>query len=239
MTRNVRTVAIPAVAAAGAAALLGSGVASAADVIPGDNTDSVNIITGSDALQISVGDVDTNGKVSVEVKNTSNDQGFTCQGVSGTSNSGLITEPDVVSQSMDYYASGPLVPGPFASLAALSPGLAPDTSSLGSLANDRVQAQNAVQDAQEDAMLAGHTADLPGFTVSKNSGGTNTQTFDTALNAPADGDFDPAVFIVCTGDNDDITYAFAGYNGSDSGGGAGSMSSLTGSLGSSDGSMGS
>lgn len=236
--RTLRTYALPAVAAVGAATLFaGAGVAVAADVLPGDIPDNHVVLTGSDALDITVGDVE-NGTVDVTVENSDADQGYTC--------TGLVTEAGVVSQTMDYYGQNPASLGPLGSLMGLGiPALAglADTSSLGSLAAPNIQAQNAIQDAQAQAAIAGHTADIAEFTVGPNA--TSGPTTIT-LNTPSTGtraDFDPAVYLSCTG-ADELTYGFAGYNGDSGGsggtgslgsdaGGEGSLGDLTGSLGSS------
>lgn len=222
--------------------IAGSGIAGAQIVpkaLPGTDDSTTQIAVGHDDLAtVIVDEADADSPTITGTFENTSDSPLSCTGV-GDANAVTVTNADLVDRSLNYL-TGNLVTGGGGLLPGLNPGsldVRLGTGSLGSLGlGDPAAIElDAIQQAQDQARLAGHYGTAAGFTVAAGA----TEPWEVTLSVPSGDrtDFDAAALITCTDENDQW-YAFAGYeeedeNGNGNGGGSGSSGSVsTGSLGS-------
>ena len=216
---------------AAAGLVAGSGVAAAQIApmaLPGTNDDEVQIAVGHDELAtVTVNEADeTSTEVTGSIENTS-DGTLTCgvPGAVGASDAVTVTYAGLVDRSLDYITGNLVAGGGGLGIPGLNPGsmdVMLGTGSLGSLGlGDPAAVElDAIQQAQDQARLAGHYGTAAGFTVDAGE----TENWTATLSVPTGDrtDFDAGALITCSQDGQ--WYAFAGYeedddNGNGNGGG--------------------
>lgn len=230
----------------GAAGLVaGSGVAAAQVgpmALPGTNDDEVQIAVGhEDLATVTVDEVDESSvEVTGSVENTS-DAALTCgaPGAIGQSDAVTVTYAGLVDRSLNYLTGNLVAGGGGLGIPGLNPGsmdVMLGTGSLGSLGlGDPAAVElDAIQQAQNQARLAGHYGTATGFTVA--AGESHDWTATLSVPSGDRTDFEAAALVTC--EQDGQWYAFAGYedvedDNDNGGGGSLDMGSLgMGSLGS-------
>lgn len=223
------------IALLGAAGLVaGSGIAAAAEIaplaLPGTDDATVQIAVGTNLATVSV---DEAGKEDTAVTGTftnksAGDLVCSTPGKFGVTPGGTVTDAALVDRSLAFLA-GNILPstGGLVDTGSLAARLG--SGSLGSLGlGDPAAVElDAIQQAQDQARLAGHYGTVAGITVP--AGATAEWTAPLAVTSGPRTDFDAAVLFTCTQANQ--WYAFAGYENEDDagdsdGGGSLSMGSL-------------
>lgn len=216
----------------------GSGVAAAQmqpQALPGTDDSTIQIAVGhNDLAEVQVDEV---GDESTEVTGTftnNSDGTLTCSapGATPPGDAGTVTYADLVDRSQAYLTGNLVVGGGGLAIPGLNPGSVDvmlGTGSLGSLGlGDPAAVElDAIQQAQDQARLAGHYGTVAAFDVE--AGEDHEWTATLSVPSGDRTDFDAAALFTCV--QDEQWYAFAGYEEDDSqgdngGGGSLSMGSL-------------
>lgn len=237
MSRFTRYRAASIIGATSAVALLaGTAVAGAYNVVPGADDTGKVVITGVSDLGLDLETSEDGSSVAITVTN-SGDRNFVCAGPKGNeATTGDITDAAVVAQAMEYYQSqlnrdpsdilvkisgfgGSTNAIPTGSVEGFLPG-----GALGSLFGDAFEARDEIRASQDQARIAGHTADILKFNI--NAGAEHEVTVnlgDPSVSPRAE--FDAGAFLLCSSGGD--LYAFAGYeNGAPAAPATSSLASL-------------
>ena len=224
------------IALLGAAGLVaGSGVAAAQlapTALPGTDDSTVQITVG--AADLAIVEVDEAGADATEVTGTiENTSGGTlvCHtpGATVSTDAGTVTDAALVNRSLAYLTDNTLPPAP--PLPGLNTGsldVMLGSGSLGSLGlgDDAPVELDAIQQAQDQARLAGHYGAIDAIELADG----DTEEWTATLTVPSGDrtDFNAAALITC--EQNDQWYAFVGYEDADAddsnGGGSLSMGSL-------------
>lgn len=234
-----RTTVTTSIATAAALCLAASGLASAQiapAALPGTGADRVQVVVGSDLMDVTMDDFDTEAtEVTGTITNNSEDA-FNCW-QAGTESyqagpAGTVTRADLVQRSLDYMSNNVLPPPP--PMPGLNPGSLDVMLGTGSLASLGMGDPGAIEladiEAQQDqARIAGHYGAVPQFNVPAGE----TLDWTATLTVPSGDrtDFDAAALFTCqhqTGDNQ--WYAFAVFADAENGDGTGGGSLPAGSL---------
>ena len=202
-----------------------TGVASAANVVPGADGAAKVVVTGSHEMTVTIPAADA-GAIAITgtVKNNS-DVAFTCAGVSGKSAYGGDVAPaNLVAKAEQYYRTNlyrelPSVPvksprlpliGPI-TLGEIDLGSAESIfQGLGGLAGKANKTRGEIADAYSKARVAGHAGQVEKFEVKAGE----SHEFTAQLPAPTSGartDFDAAAFFMCTKQGAQQPYVFTGF----------------------------
>lgn len=209
------------VGAAGLAA--GSGVAAGQGIspmaLPGTDDSTIQIAVGHDDLATVEVDEAGADATEVNVSFTNNSDGpLTCYAPGGgaTSDAVTVTNAALVNSSMTYLTGNLVAGGGGLAIPGLNPGsvgVMLGTGSLGSLGlGDQAAVElDAIQQAQDQARLAGHYGTSGNFTVDADE----TVERSVTLSVPSGErtDFDAAALVTCM--QGDQWYAFAGYEEND------------------------
>ena len=198
--------------------------------LPGTDDSTVQVTVGAELATVSVDEADKNATAVTGALTNDSDGALTCAtpGKFGVSDGGTVTDEALVDRSLAYLA-GNILPstGGLVDTGSLAARLG--SGSLGSLGlGDPAAVElDAIQQAQDQARLAGHYGTVTGFTVAAGE----SQDWTTTLSVPSGDrtDFDAAALFTCTDENGQW-YAFAGYENDDNGNGGGGSLDL-GSLG--------
>ena len=215
---------------AAAGLVAGSGVAAAQIApmaLPGTNDDAIQIAVGHDLANVTVDEVDEDStEVAGTIENNS-DAVLTCAAPGGNvqTDAVTVTYAGLVDRSLDYITGNLVAGGGGLGIPGLNPGsmdVMLGTGSLGSLGlGDPAAVElDAIQQAQDQARLAGHYGTAAGFTVDPDDSVDWTATLSVPTGDRTD--FDAGALITCSQDGQ--WYAFAGYeeeddNGNGNGGG--------------------
>ncbi|MBS7546699.1 hypothetical protein [Dietzia massiliensis] len=207
------------IALLGAAGLVaGSGVAAAQIApmaLPGTDDSTVQMAVGSGLATVEVDAADEDATVVTGTFTNDSDGPLTCStpGAFGASDGGTVTDEALVDRSLAFL-TGNILPstGGLVDTGSLAARLG--SGSLGSLGlGDPAAVElDAIQQAQDQARLAGHYGTAPGFTVAAGA----SEPWSATLSVPTveRTDFDAGALFTCTDENDQW-YAFAGYEVSD------------------------
>lgn len=220
------------IALLGAAGLVaGSGIAAAQlapTALPGTDDSTVQITVGADLAIVVVNDAGADATQVTGTFTNNSDATLTCQAPGGASNNaaGTVTDAALVDRSLAYLAGNTLPPAP--PLPGLNTGsldVMLASGSLGSLGlgDDAPVELDAIQQAQDQARLAGHYGTFAAFNVATG----DTVNWAATLTVPSGDrtDFNAAALVTCSQNGQ--WYAFAGYEDADdvdNGGGGGSLS---------------
>lgn len=218
-------------AAAGLVASSGVAVAQVSPMaLPGTDDSTVQITVGADLATVNVDDADEDATAVTGTFTNNSDGALTCAtpGKFGVTDGGTVTDAALVNRSLAYL-SGNILPstGGLVDTGSLAARLG--SGSLGSLGlGDPAAVElDAIQQAQDQARLAGHYGTAVGFTV--DAGETENWTATLSVPSGDRSDFDAAALFTCS--QGDQWYAFAGYEeesdtDDSDGGGSLSMGSL-------------
>ena len=218
----------------------GSGVAAAQIApmaLPGTDDSAIQIAVGKDLATVTVNEVDEDSTVVTGTFENTSEGALTCAAPGGTpaqTDAVTATYAGLVDRSLNYVTGNLIAGGGGLGIPGLNPGSVDvmlGTGSLGSLGlGDPAAVElDAIQQAQDQARLAGHYGTAGGFTVEADESAEWSATLSVPTGERTD--FDAAALITCSQDGQ--WYAFAGYENEDdddNGGGSGSLG--TGSLGS-------
>lgn len=223
------------VALLGAAGLIaGSGVAAAQIApmaLPGTTDTAAQVTVGTDLAAVTVNAADEDATAVTGTFTNNSGATLVCRSTASTAgDAGAVTDAALVNRSLAYL-SGNILPasGGLVDTSSLAAQLG--SGSLGSLGlGDPAAVElDAIQQAQDQARLAGHYGPIDNFTVE--DGVTRNWTAPLSVPSRDRTDFDAAALVTCIQDGQ--WYAFAGYevtDDDDDNGGGGSLS--MGSLGS-------
>lgn len=202
-----------------------TGVATAANVVPGADGAAKVVATGTEDMTVTIPATGAGATaISGTVKNNT-DVAFICAGVSGTDAFGGDVAPaDVVAKSEQYYRTNlyrelPTVPVQSPSLpligrislGELDLGSAESIfQGLGGLAGKANKTRSEIADAYSKARVAGHAGQVAKFEVKAGE----SQEFTAELPAPTSGartDFDAAAFFMCTKETTKQPHVFTGF----------------------------
>lgn len=213
----------------------GSGIATAQIApmaLPGTDDSTVQIAVGATFATVTVDEADATATAITGTleNNSAGDLVCSTPGKYGVTPGGTVTDAALVDRSLAYL-SGNILPstGGLVDTGSLAARLG--SGSLGSLGlGDPAAAElDAIQQAQDQARLAGHYGTVAGLTVP--AGETRDWSAPLTVTSGDRTDFNAAALFTCTQNNQ--WYAFAGYevaDDEDDNGGGGSLN--TGSLGS-------
>ena len=192
----------------------GSGIAGAQIApmaLPGTDDSTVQMAVGSGIATVEVDAADEDATAVTGTFTNDSAGPLTCStpGAFGASDGGTVTDEALVDRSLAYLA-GNILPstGGLVDTSSLAAQLG--SGSLGSLGlGDPAAVElDAIQQAQDQARLAGHYGTAPGFTVAADA--THDWTATLVVPTADRTDFDAGALFTCTDENGQW-YAFAGY----------------------------
>lgn len=207
------------VAALAAAAVMATGVGSAAAQIPGETRVTEVFPVDDQRVQLAIdGPNLTDGTVSGSIQNNT-DSPLSCKGI-GTGPAGTVTPDTIVARSVDFYAQFPYSPLAPLLIDVQGPGFDDQNFDLGSIAGltpgsvsqrlwPDLAAMQVISDSYDEARLAGHVGrTLPTVTVPART----SQPLKVQLDRPSAGtwqDFNTGIMLTCVLDGQ--RYVFHGY----------------------------